>query len=325
MEDASPSAPLPGSGSWDSIDASGVAGAVSMGGWPAGISFDGVREAQDVRSPGSFDLLEGVVERFSTNHPTFFAQRVTVGITIWSGNISFLHRSVEMLIARGVRSIAVNPLITPDPGWSEATIEELDRQFARIETTCRDHLRRTGEIPVGLLRRTTSAPSVFGQCGATDGSKLCVDVDGALFPCAGLAESYQEFPPGLLSDPGRRCQLGSITDFDTTDRLAAGPHLIRQTGLFDNLEHRYSTYGRCVTCRYVESCAVCPISTAHVPGNTDPNRVPDHQCAFNLVTNHYRSSFPPLPSPAVGCANELPTPEQLGDSMRRAFGLVREP
>jgi len=39
------------------------------------------------------------------------------------------------------------------------------------------------------------------------------------------------------------------------------------------------------------------VAIGHIPGNTDPHRVPDFLCAFNLAANEHRESFPSMPDP----------------------------
>ena len=43
------------------------------------------------------------------------------------------------------------------------------------------------------------------------------------------------------------------------------------------------------------TCAICPVSIGHQPGNTDPHRIPDFLCAYNLVSLKYREKFPRQP------------------------------
>ena len=43
------------------------------------------------------------------------------------------------------------------------------------------------------------------------------------------------------------------------------------------------------------TCGVCPVSIGHQPGNTDPDRIPDFLCAYNLVSLKHREQFPAQP------------------------------
>ncbi len=50
-------------------------------------------------------------------------------------------------------------------------------------------------------------------------------------------------------------------------------------------------YGRCGECPHLGLCAVCPLSTGHIPDNDDPDLIPAFQCAFNRVALDHRARF----------------------------------
>jgi hypothetical protein len=62
---------------------------------------------------------------------------------------------------------------------------------------------------------------------------------------------------------------------------------------------------------------VCPISIGHQPGNTDPDRIPDFQCAYNLVSLEYRERFPVQPGP-----RERLSQGPMSEQLRARFGLA---
>jgi hypothetical protein len=86
--------------------------------------------------------------------------------------------------------------------------------------------------------------------------------------------------------------MGHFKDPGFSDRLALYPGKTRQAEIFDGMEKKHSSYARCGECRYMETCAVCPVTIGNIPGNTDPHRIPDFQCAYNLVFHKYRERFP---------------------------------
>ena len=65
-------------------------------------------------------------------------------------------------------------------------------------------------------------------------------------------------------------------------------------------------------CRYLGTCGVCPVSIGHQPGNTDPHRIPDFQCAYNLVSLKYRERFPFQPTALERITGDATLPEDLG-------------
>ena len=106
---------------------------------------------------------------------------------------------MDYLLAKGVGEIAIAPALTPEPGWRDEMVAELDRQFARVY----------------------------------------------------------------------RASL-----------------------------EKHSPYGRCAECRFLASCAICPLAIAHQPGNDDPRRMPDFACAFMRTALGFRARFPRQPTVA---------------------------
>ena len=52
--------------------------------------------------------------------------------------------------------------------------------------------------------------------------------------------------------------------------------------------------GRVYPCP-VDACSPCPLSIGHIPGNSDPRRIPDFVCAFHMLVGEYRERFPREP------------------------------
>jgi hypothetical protein len=91
------------------------------------------------------------------------------------------------------------------------------------------------------------------------------------------------------------------------------PGAARATGLFHARNEKYSSYDRCAECRFAAECSICPTSIGHIPGNTDPRRVPDFGCAYNLVSLAYRERSP-----------DQPTALDVLTGRVRAYGPLRE-
>jgi len=66
---------------------------------------------------------------------------------------------------------------------------------------------------------------------------------------------------------------------------------VKAAKIFDNKREKFSSYRECEGCKYLYECSICPVSICHVPGNSDPNRVPDMPCALNLVLLAARERF----------------------------------
>jgi hypothetical protein len=133
------------------------------------------------------------------------------------------------------------------------------------------------------------------MCGVAEGKHLAVDMNGQVSGCVGFIESYQEVPGPLLDSRLESLHLGHIESPRFRELLARYPEAVRSVDLFAEKEKKYSSYGRCGDCPFLRSCVVCPLSIGHIPGNTDPCRVSDFQCAYNQVSHKYRNMFPRKP------------------------------
>lgn len=258
------------------------------------ISFDGVRQAQDVRGPRTFAVLDDLLGQLSTTEPAFFRSLVGARLTVGSHNVEHLADSASYFIDRGVRSISMSTLMTHDRGWRTRMIEELDRQFERITAESLSHYRRTGELPVTALRYDAGKPTEaegIPMCGVRWGDRMTVDVDGDATACVAFSGKNQEFPSRYLAETLSGLDLGSIFDRELSERLESFPAALRRVELFRDKQNKYSSYGECRHCAFVRSCHICPVSIGYIPGNTDPRRVPDSVCAFNLVANTHTDRF----------------------------------
>jgi sulfatase maturation enzyme AslB (radical SAM superfamily) len=292
------------------------------------LSFDGVPEAQDVRGKGTFAVLDRRLDRLRESHAGWFSERLSTSTTLSSRTLPHLAQSFQYFLSKRVRTIGMHPLFTHDPGWTVDKIDALDEQFARVFEVCKRHYERTGEVPFPEFRKTTSnVPRRRGgaMCGAASGEALTVDVDGQVFGCVTFADSFQKYTGSFLRSRLDSMRLGDLRDPRLQGRLGAYPEAARAAGLFVAKEKKYSSYARCRDCRYIETCLVCPTSIGHIPGNDDPHRVPDFECAFNLVVNKYRERFPVQADAADILRGTAEVPEMMRALRRAVEGLHRSP
>lgn len=259
------------------------------------LGFDGVPPAQNLRGEGTFDTLDKLLDRLRTEHTRWFSQKLSVSVTLSSQTICHLADSFEYLLGKGVREIGIGPLFTYDAGWKIERFEDLDHQFARIFRRSQCHYLRTGEVPLVDFRKTLRdahpRPRSPQMCAAPEGKNLTVDVDGQVYGCVTFANSFQKRPGGFLSDRLNSMRLGLLTAPELPSRLDAYRVAAQRTGIFTGKEKKYSSFGRCGDCAYLDACMLCPVSIGHIPGNSDINRVSDLQCAYNLVSLKYRARF----------------------------------
>jgi sulfatase maturation enzyme AslB (radical SAM superfamily) len=262
------------------------------------ISFDGVRESQDLRGRGTFRVLDGLLSRLRRDHSAFFREHVEIASVFSSRTMPLIAESFDYFLHEGVQQIALSPVTTWDAEWETGRIDDLDAQFEELHRFSLRHLRRTGEVPLVLFRKDGPDPHRGPVCGALcdvgRGESLVVDVDGEIVACPLFAESFQTLSPFLRRrlDPMR---LGSVHEPGLPSRLAVLPAAARAARIFDRKQDKYSSYRSCGRCRFARTCHVCPVSIGWIPGNDDPNRIPDHFCAFNMVSLKWRERFPVSP------------------------------
>jgi sulfatase maturation enzyme AslB (radical SAM superfamily) len=280
------------------------------------LSFDGVPAAQAARGAGTHARLDALLDRLRLDHPVFYRNDFRTSITLHSGNVHHFADSIAYFFDKRVARIDFGPLFTHDAGWTDAHRVELDRQLARIFERSVRHYEDTGEVPFGAFRKTTEPEARHGprgraMCGVGGGEALAVDVDGQVTGCVTFADSYQRLPSDLLKSRLDTMRLGDVRDPALPRRLALYPEAARAAGIFNGKHRKHSSYGRCGECAYLDECAVCPTSIGHIPGNTDPDRVPDNLCAYNLVSLAYKARFPRQPDPIEVLSGRAPEPRLL--------------
>lgn len=296
------------------------------------VSFDGVPAAQSLRGAGTFAVLDRLLDRLRSERPTFLARRVTVAMTLVPATIRHIADSVEYFMGKGVKQISVAPAITHQADWRDDLIGELERQYARVFRLSLRHYRRTGEVPFKLFRRhghdETHGPEGASICSAGRGGEAAIDVDGQVHGCVMFVESYQTFPTAFLRTRLESMRMGDVRDPGLSGKLTAYPETARAAGIFHDKKAKFSSYQRCADCRFLASCSVCPVSAGHIPGNSDANRIPDFQCAYNLVSLEYRRRFPRQASTIDILTGRAPVPRlirKLQAASRRSARPAPEP
>lgn len=258
------------------------------------LSLDGTPAVQSLRGTGTFETLDALLDGLAQDHPGWFEGSVTVSATILPTTVRYLAENVEYLLSKEIRSLSFSPVATNSSSWQLDQIHQLEAQFERIFQITAQQYRSTGQIAVECLRDPQSpgsqAPS-HPMCNVERGDALTVDVDGEVYGCAFFAESFQEFPSDFLTSRLSPMRLGPISSGKLTENLEAFPAAVVDAEIFHHHDRKYSSYQRCSDCEYLDSCSICPVSIGHIPGNTDPHRIPDFLCAFNLVSNRYRAKM----------------------------------
>ncbi len=285
------------------------------------LSADGISAVQGLRGSGAFKALDRVFDFLRADFARQFRERVTVNATLVAAAIPGLAAGVRYLVEKGVAGIGVGPRITWDPEWSLRCRDVLQEQVDEVLEFSVEHWRRTGEVPVGFLARPPlrdpGAPVADFLCSAPAGTGFCVDPDGRAVACPLFAVSLGKLP-ALAEDAANALDLGFVTDPAFIDRLDSLPETARRRRVFTGKRTKRSSYGGCADCRFVADCRVCPASICHIPGNHDPDLVPDFVCAFNQVTLAARERFDEMTGgerDAAWYAKVRETLRQLGEAI----------
>jgi sulfatase maturation enzyme AslB (radical SAM superfamily) len=265
------------------------------------LSFDGVAAAQAVRGKGTFARLDSLLDLIRQEATQLFRHDFRVAVTVNREALSVLADSVDYLVGKQVREISLAPDLRPSIKWTSSDSKMLERQFDRIFASSLRRYQDTGDVPLLLFRKDHSKPRRVSHrgpiCGAAAGRRITVDVDGQVYACPMLAESFQVFPDTPLRQRLMAMRLGDMRDPGLDARIRALPKAAEKAEIFSCKESKYSSLGRCADCRFIDECTVCPVPVARDPKCADPNRVPDHLCAYNQISLSYRARFPRQVSP----------------------------
>ncbi|MFH1176884.1 MAG: radical SAM protein [Acidobacteriota bacterium] len=259
------------------------------------LSFDGVVAAQDLRGFGTFAVLDRLLDRLAAQQPRFFRDHLDLTLTLTAATLPRLADSIDYFLQKGVARVSIAPAFTDQPDWKPERITELEDQLDRTRLACLSHYRKTLKIPVELFRgkqiQARERPRTLTMCGVVRCQKLVVDVDGELYGCVTLAGSYQAPANPLLKDCMDKLRLGRLCAPDLPVRLTRFHEAAPSIRMLTDKQAKYSSYGRCDECRHLTSCVVCPIAIGHTPEPSDPDRIPDFQCAFQRTALATRERF----------------------------------
>ncbi len=273
------------------------------------LSFDGTPEAQALRGPSTFRILDRRLRQIRRSDGYLYRRRLSIHFTVLPATVRYLADSVDYFLRMGIREIAIGPSMTDDSGWTVDRAPELERQFARISQASRDHLGRTGEVPVRLLRRSAedARPTRGGKrrggsnrsaamCGLDRGEILSVEPSGHAVPCLMFASMNAPRADSPLAGRLADLDLGDVRDPGFAARLSRMPETVQGCRIFTGREAKHASDRRCLDCPQLGACVVCPAAIVYQKGNRDPDRIPDFYCAFNRIALESRSRFPARPS-----------------------------
>ncbi|MBP1637036.1 MAG: bacteriocin maturation radical enzyme, partial [Acidobacteria bacterium] len=258
------------------------------------VSMDGAASAQDLRQAETFRQLDALLGRWRSEHPAHFDRRCRVAVTLTRAGIPHLADSFEYLLAKHVPCVALQAVMAGRE-WSGDDLEQLDSQLARIGARSLDHYRQTGNVPLAAFGGGPDGQArdcaATGDCVASRGELLAVDVDGTAYACALAARSYQRFENGDVDRALQRLALGNVRDHGFAARLEALPAITLESGVFVPRPLQHAGGRACAACPDRGDCFVCPIVRARQAPPGDRNAVPVHLCAFNRLLAKHRRRF----------------------------------
>ena len=262
------------------------------------LSFDGVEPAQDLRGRGTFARLDALLDRLRAEKPVFYSENLSVSVTLVISAVRHLADSIDYFLDKQIGEIAISPSITFEPGWRLESIDELDGQFSRIFTRLVDLYDRTGDVPLVLFRRHRD-PSPINpracRCAESDTAKRQPWTSTARCTAASCSSTpTRSFRPPSCAAGWKPCEWATSP---IRNSRTGWPPILRPHGRPASfIRDRRSTLVRAVPRLPLhDDVRDMPGLIGHQPGNTDPHRIPDFLCAYNLVSLKYREKFPRQP------------------------------
>jgi MoaA/NifB/PqqE/SkfB family radical SAM enzyme len=224
--------------------------------------------------------------RLTDAYPVYSRNHLSTATVVPSWRVAGLARHVQTLLELGVQDIHLAVPFTPDPGWTAETDAMLELELVTILEASILHWEKLGVIPVVCLRPPGQSRKVRRRperpiCRAGSGTMFAVDPTGHAWACACFAPTLHALP-ALADAASRVLDLGAVESTKLSDRLARLPSAV---GRVRSLTHRHWKYTRsrkCAECPDLAECGICPAAICHC--EDDPDRVPDHQCAFERIT-----------------------------------------
>lgn len=259
------------------------------------LSFDGVPAAQELRTAGTFSLLDGLLDKIRKAHPAYFRERTGIHVVVQPKTVGHLSQSARYFVEKGVGKVAFYPAAGPRGPWRPGDLRFLRAQTLQVAVDGIGHWEETGSVPVLFLRNTeegTESRNPAGPfiCGAGYGKGLCVDTNGTAWTCPLFCASLQDLSP-LAREVSDAVRLGDVRDPGLAARLSSLPERTASLPLLTRRAEKFSGHGVCGDCEFFADCVLCPAAISHQRGNGDPRRVPDFLCAFNRATLSARREF----------------------------------
>lgn len=259
------------------------------------LSFDGVPGAQARRDRGSILQLERLLRRIGSGSSELPREKLTVLMTVSPDTVGFLSDSFDSVLSMGIQNISISPEHVPPMERPDACDAILLSQLDRIRELCLARFRDSGRIVFtrfhGDLGPASHPWRTRPMCGVVQGRSVAVDVDGSIYGCPMLAADIVRQGRPWLAPMVAGLLLGRISAAGAEFALERFLERARRTPILNAKERKRSGASHCMTCDAIGDCDLCPVTIGLIPGNDDPDRVPDFACAFQRATFRAKRRF----------------------------------
>jgi sulfatase maturation enzyme AslB (radical SAM superfamily) len=259
------------------------------------LSFDGIAAAQEFRERETFAHLDGVLDWISRGDSGLPPGNLTVLMTVHSATIGAMADSFAYLLGKQVANISISPAHgRAGLGASDPT-REMEQAFDHVGELSLRHFATTGTVPFIPFRTDCGLPPLPWEsrtmCGVLRGDTPAVDVDGSVYGCAMLVQGAAARARPWLQAEIDGLRIGKIADPGLDAGFDAFVANAWRSPFLTNKQDKSSASARCAICPAISECDLCPVSIGLIPGNDDPNRVPDFACAFHLAGFRAKQRF----------------------------------
>jgi len=230
------------------------------------LSFDGLAQ-EKARKKGSFKQLIPIIKKL-LKQPDI---KLLVNSVFFPPTVEYLSESIRYVLDLGVPDVSLG--LALDRRWNRPSIEKFENEFKRLMDILLDYYRKTGNQPLHFFPDLTSKGI---WCCSAGQSQLTVSADGEIWGCTLF---YEYFRHKKMPEIHRDYCFGTIKEL-VNKPLSTYAKIVKNHKQL--CQDNFHTNGsRCFLCRHIESCGVCPISSAFYWDRLD--KVPDYICRINQI------------------------------------------
>ncbi|MEW5763664.1 MAG: radical SAM protein [Acidobacteriota bacterium] len=264
------------------------------------LSFDGVSGAQDLRAPGSGELLVSILGSIRKNHPAYFRRRVRISAVLVPETVPHLAESCRRLMDTGVSEIRFQTAAGADRRWSPGDEPLLFRQVEEAAWDAARRYEEAGSIPLEFLRPQGDGAGlrerVEPSCNTLSGESLFVDPWGVAWTCPLFATSlvrdpamFQRFEPAV--------RLGPADSPAVWDRLVDARSAALTSSVLAPRTWDGASAGSCGSCPATPHCRSCPATRFLYANGREGSGPPPFHCAFERAAAEGQRRFEALAGP----------------------------